>query len=150
VTVRFAIMGVGTSASGGSPDMDVPSTAEGIAARVRVALESADLTTFAELLDPHVRWGAPDEPTPSCQNRAQVLAWYQRGRDAGVQARVTEIVVHGDKILVGLKVAGNPAARAPGGEAERWQVLTVGGDRIVDIRGFDDRREAAARADAPG
>jgi ketosteroid isomerase-like protein len=120
----------------------------GIEGRIKVALESADLAAIKDLLDPDVRWGAPDDPAPGCQNRRQVMAWYQRGRQAGVRARVTEFVAHGDKILVGLNVVGSPAAEAQGGEAERWQVLTVQGERIVDIRGFDDRGEAAARAGA--
>src|SRR6516162_3046421 len=64
---------------------------ERLAGRVRLALEAADLDAYAELLDPGVRWGPPGDPVPPCQNRAQVLAWYQRGRcprpcdrDAGV------------------------------------------------------------------
>ncbi len=52
-------------------------------------------------------------------------------------------------LLVGLDVSGTPAAREAGGTAERWQVLTVKGDRIVDIRGFVDRTEAATRAGVP-
>jgi ketosteroid isomerase-like protein len=120
--------------------------AGGIEGRIKVALESADLAAIKDLLDPDVRWGAPDDEAPGCQNRRQVLAWYRRGREAGVRARVTELVAHGDKILVGLNVVGRPAVEAQGGEEERWQVLTVAGDRIVDIRGFDDREEAAARA----
>jgi ketosteroid isomerase-like protein len=119
-----------------------------IEGRIKVALESADLTAIKDLLDPDVRWGAPDDEAPGCQNRRQVLAWYQRGRQAGVRAQVTELVTHGNKILVGLKVTGRPAADVPDGEAERWQVLTVAGERIVDIRGFDDREEAAARVGA--
>jgi len=118
----------------------------GITDRVRAALESADLVAIGNLLDPNVTWGAPDDPQPSCTNRKQVLAWYQRGRDAGVRARVTELETHGDRILVGLRVAGTLAAEAQGGEADRWQVLTVREDRIVDIRAFDDRDEAAFRA----
>ena len=51
--------------------------------------------------------------------------------------------------LVDLEVTGTPAAREAGGAAERWQVLTVRGDRIADIRGFDDRAAAAARAGVP-
>ena len=120
-----------------------------LAARVRAALESADLGAIGELLHPNVRWGAPDDPEPSCQNRAQVLAWYRQGREAGVRARVTEVVAHGDKILVGLKVVGTAAAGELGGEADRWQVLTVDEGQIVDIRGFDDRGEAAAHAGKP-
>lgn len=51
--------------------------------------------------------------------------------------------------LVGLEVTGTPAAREAGGAAERWQVLTLRGDRIADIRGFDYRAAAAARAGVP-
>lgn len=125
-------------------------TTEGIATRVRAALESADLTAFADLLDPNVAWGAPDDNAPSCQNRQQVLTWWGRGRAAGTRARVTELGVHGDKILVGLKVTGNRAAADQGGEADRWQVLTIRGEHVVDIRGFEERAAAAARAGAPG
>jgi hypothetical protein len=52
-------------------------------------------------------------------------------------------------LLVGLDVTGTPAARDAGGTVQRWQVLTVKGGRITDIRGFDDRMEAAARAGVP-
>jgi ketosteroid isomerase-like protein len=122
------------------------SNADGVAARVRAALESADLTAMGDLLDPNVCWGAPGDPTPGCQNRKQVLAWYQRGRAAGIRATVTELVPRGDKILVGLRVVGSPAAERQGGGTDRWQVLTIRGDRIVDIRAFDERAEAATRA----
>ena|SRR5258708_7370900 len=126
-----------------------PSGPGSVAERVRVALESGDLDAISELLDPNVRWGAPGDDAPSCQNRRQVLAWYRRGREAGVRARVTELTVYGNKILVGLKVSGNRTAGREGGVADRWQVLTVSEGRIVDIRGFEERDEAAVRAGAP-
>jgi SnoaL-like domain len=132
---------------------------ERIAQQVRVAVEAADLSAFSELLDPHVRWGAPDDPSPACQNRDQVISWYRRGWQAGVRAHVSETVIAGDRILVGLRVAGNQAVdhggetadhggetADHGGETERWQVLTVRDGRVVDIVGFDERSEAAARA----
>jgi hypothetical protein len=122
---------------------------EGIGERVRAALDSADLDAIAELLDPAVRWGAPDDHAFDCRNRSEVLAWYQRGRDAGTRARVTEVIVRGDRILVGLRVFGNAAAKQPGGEMQRWQVMTLAGERVIDIRGFDDRELAAARAGVP-
>jgi hypothetical protein len=50
---------------------------------------------------------------------------------------------------VGLEVTGTPAAREAGGAAERWQVLTLRGDRIADIRGFDDRAARVASASIP-
>jgi ketosteroid isomerase-like protein len=123
-----------------------PTAAESIVDRVRAALGSADLDAIGELLDPDVRWGAPGDPAPSCQNRRQVLAWYRSGREAGVRAQVIETAVVGDRILVGLMVSGRPATEVSGPEANRWQVLRVGDNRIVEIVGFDSRDEAAAHA----
>ena len=119
---------------------------EALAGRVKDAFESADVARIGELLGDGVRWGAPDDPAPPCQNRDQVLEWYERGREAGVRAEVFETVARGDKILVGLKVRGDLTRRASVPEHDRWQVLTVDRDRVVDIRGFEDRGEAARRA----
>lgn len=63
-----------------------------------------------------------------------------------MRAKVTEVVAGTGALLMGLKVAGTPAAIERGGEAERWQVMTVREGRVVDIRGFDDREVAATRA----
>jgi RimJ/RimL family protein N-acetyltransferase/ketosteroid isomerase-like protein len=116
-----------------------------LAAQVRSALEAADLDAYADLLDRGVRWGPPGDPVPPCRSRAQVLAWYRRGREAGTRARIVETVVAGDKILVGLNIV-RTAAADDGAESNRWQVLTVRDGRIADITGFGDRDEAAAWA----
>jgi ketosteroid isomerase-like protein len=65
---------------------------------------------------------------------------------AGARARVTEVVEGNDRLLVGLRVTGTAGAAEHGGTADRWQVLTVRDGRVVDIRGFEDRSSAAARA----
>ena len=118
--------------------------------RVRLALESGDLDAIRELLDPGARWGPPDGPhAVDCKNRDQVVAWWASARAAGARAIVTEVTGGEGALLVGLEITGTPAAREAGGTAERWQVLTLRGDRIVDIRGFDDRAVAAARAGVP-
>jgi ketosteroid isomerase-like protein len=118
----------------------------GLIERITAALESGDLTAIGDLLDPEVHWGAPDDAAPGCVNRRQVLAWYRRAREAGAGARVTEVVARPDHILVGIAVRGTPAAAENGGEVARWQVLSVAGGLVTDIRGFDDREQAAARA----
>jgi hypothetical protein len=113
-----------------------PLTAAGIAERVRIALDHADLDEFAALLSPDVHWGAPGDANPPCQNRRQVLAWYQKGRDRGRRAKVELIEVHGNALLVGLRqLDGN----------ERWQVLRVGPDGVNDIRGYERREDAVAK-----
>jgi hypothetical protein len=51
-----------------------------------------------------------------------------------VRATVTEVEVHGNTLLVGVRLQdGN----------ERWQVMRVGPDGVNDIRGFEDRAGAA-------
>jgi ketosteroid isomerase-like protein len=120
--------------------------AERLAGLIREALEEADLDAYAELLHPDVRWGAPGDPSPPCQNRRQVLAWYRNGRQAGTRAHVTETVVAGHRILVGLRVSGGQTDSGVGDEVDRWQVLTLRDGMVADIRGFDNRDEASAAA----
>jgi ketosteroid isomerase-like protein len=119
----------------------VKSVAE-IGALVRRALVSEDLPAFTELLDPDVTWGAPGARNPSCKNRNQVLAWYQRGQEAGVQGSVYDVEVIGDRLLVSMSVQGTRSARERGTAALRFQVLTIRSDKIVEIVGFDDKAEA--------
>ena len=110
-----------------------PVTAAAIADRLRATLEAADVDGFGGLLSPDVHWGAPGDPNPPCRNRRQVLQWYQRGRAEGRRANVTALEVHGESLLVGLRLET--------GE-ERWQVLRVGPEGVTDIRGYEDRPAA--------
>jgi len=112
------------------------------AALVRRALAAEDVDAFAELLDPAVTWGAPGATNPTCKSREQVLAWYQRGRDAGVRGSVYDVEVLGNRLLVSMSVRGTENAQERGGAALRFQVLTVRSGRIVDIVGFDDKADA--------
>ena len=131
-------------------DADAAVEPAAIAGRVRSALESGDLDGIRDLLDPRARWGAPVGPSDAdCRNRDQVIAWWAGARAAGARAVVTEVTAGAGTLLVGLDVTGRPAACEAGGAAGRWQVLTVKGDRIADIRGFGNRAAAAARAGVP-
>jgi SnoaL-like domain len=122
---------------------------ERLAERVAVALVGADPGQFAELLDPHVTWGAPGDPSPACQNRQQVLAWYQRGRADGRRAQDVSVTRHGDKLLVSMTVTSADAT-ASGQSSPRWQVLTVVDGRIADIRGYDNELDAIDAVRQPG
>lgn len=110
-----------------SPTIDV------VAAKVRIALNSADIEQFEDLLDPAVTWGAPGDQSPSCQSRAQVLAWYANGRDAGRRSHVRSVRTHENKIVVTMTVTS-----PEGAGSDRWQVLTVANGSVTDIRGYDD------------
>jgi len=107
---------------------------------------SSDLDALESLLDPHVRWGASDDPNQSCQNRQQVIAWWRRAKEAGVRAKVTEVMVKGENILVGLDISGR---NGDGSVEPRWQVLTIKEERIIEITGFDSRDCALARLQTP-
>ncbi len=121
-----------------------------LAGLVRSALESGDLDDIRDLLDPAARWGAAEGPGEfDCRNRDEVIAWWAGARAAGARAVVTEVTAGAGTLLVGLEVTGTPTADEADGAVERWQVLTVQGGRIVDIRGYSDWMAAAARAGVP-
>lgn len=120
-----------------------PARMEQLAEDVRRSLQSADLESYGELLDPRVAWGPPDDRNSGCHSREEVLAWYRRGCAKGMRTEVIETSVHGDRILVGLRVRSTTSGA--GDSVGRWQVLTVVGGRVTDIRGFDDRDEAVRR-----
>jgi ketosteroid isomerase-like protein len=119
-----------------------PKTPEEVAGRLKSALEASDLDALGELLDPDLRWGPPSDPSPPCRTREQVITGYTRGKNSGATARVCEIVVLGNRILVGLEVTGTRSTVERGGRVARWQVHTVRDGRVVDIVGFDQRGEA--------
>ena len=117
-----------------------------LAENVRSAMVNADVEGFLRLCAEDVHWGAPGDTRGGCQNRAQVRSWYESAFERGVRAKVNEFVQGPGSLLVGLTVSGSPASDEQGGEADRWQVLTIRDGRITDICGFDDRDEAASWA----
>jgi hypothetical protein len=121
---------------------------EALAELVRSALDGGDLDAYQDLLAPNAHWGPPDEPAWGCHNRNEILAWYKAAQANGMQAEVNEVAVGTNALLVGLTMWGNAAEQGSEGSAPRWQVLTVEAGKIVDICGFDNRPEAAARAGA--
>jgi hypothetical protein len=121
-------------------------TMDQLSRAVTNALENADLEAIGEYLDPHVRWGAPDDPSPPCQTKEQVLEWYAVGYAAGVRANVTEVVIGPNCLVVGLIVRGSRDGHRRRGRALRWQELVVRDAKVVSIAGFETRAEALAHA----
>jgi hypothetical protein len=119
---------------------------ETLAARVRVAMETIDLTEMAELLAPDARWGAPERDVPTCRSAKEILSWYEIARENGVRASVTEVDVIGEHIVVGLRIIAPKDAASPSRISARWQVLSVEDGRIGEIRGYETRRDATAFA----
>lgn len=122
--------------------MTGPDSTANVALRLKEALEVGDVSAFAELLDPDVRWGPPGSTSPPCTNKEQVLSWYRRGAAAGASASVTEMVVEADHIVVGLAIHGMKNAPPRSDAVSRWQVFTLRHGLVVDIVGYDSRVEA--------
>jgi len=114
-------------------------SAKTLAPQLKGLLEGGDFDALTAVLDPDVTWAAADFPDDGCRNRGEVLAWWRAAYEAGVRAEVTGAEVHGDALLVSLKVTG------PGGSGDRFQVLTVGVRGITSIAGFESRSDALAR-----
>jgi len=112
-----------------------------LAEEVRDAMEKVDLVAMAALLAHDARWGAPEQSVPTCRNAQQILSWYEMARDNGVRADITEIVIEGDHIVVGLKIL-NPNAPSKVPDNQRWQVLSVDGGLVSEIRGYETRHES--------
>lgn len=121
-------------------------TLDGLAGLVEAALTAADPEAFGEFLSVDARWGPADEPDWGCRSRDEIVAWFGSARRRGMAAQVEEVVVGDGCLLVGLTVSETATATEAGGRTSRWQVLAVRDGMIVDIRGFDNRTEAAASA----
>ena len=118
---------------------------EELAGVVEAALTDGDLEAYRDLLAPNAHWGAPDSPQWGCQNRNQIIKWYQAAKDEGMRYTITEVVPGSDALLVGMMVQGRGEEGEANGIQPRWQVLQVEDGLIIDICGFEDRAEAAAR-----
>jgi hypothetical protein len=119
---------------------------EMIASRVRLAMETVDLQLMSELLAPDARWGAPEQDVPTCRNAQQILSWYEMARDNGVRADITDVVIVGSHVVIGLKILPNPAEKKRPRNAARWQVLSVEDELVTEIRGYETRGDATAFA----
>ena len=122
-----------------------PTDAEAAAARLRAALESADLEALGAMLDDHVRWGGEEDTPETCHTRAEVLSRLARRRAGGLETRVLEVVSGDEAVLLGLGVK-RPVRGGFGQERPVYQVLKLRNQRVVDIRGYPTRLEAAAHA----
>jgi SnoaL-like domain len=115
-----------------------------LADRVRQALEGHDLDALGALLSDDVRWGDDDHPR-RCRGPAEVVATFSRLLSQGVDAAITEMTTGSSGILCHLSVTFPEGVRGPG-DHDLFQVYVVEGDRITEIRRYNDRRSALAAA----
>jgi hypothetical protein len=81
-----------------------PTDTEIVAAQLRVALESGNLTAYGAVLDDNVRWGGEEDTPETCHSRTHVLDRLARQRANGLETQVIEIVPCDGAVLLGLRV----------------------------------------------
>lgn len=110
-----------------------------MARHLEAAYQDRDLDLLASLLHPQVSW------TGVCRNSEQVLDWYRGLLSDGTMATVQSVEVDRDAVLLGLSVALQAEGARPGPPQQLYQVFTVDGAQITDIRAYPDRASALAR-----
>jgi ankyrin repeat protein len=111
-----------------------------IARHLEAAYRDRDLGLLESLLHPQVQW------TGLCRNREQVLDWYRGLIADGNVADINSVEIDGDAVVLGLAVARKAEGARPAPPQRLYQVFTVDGTQIIDIRGYPDRHSALTRA----
>ncbi|MGH9082977.1 MAG: ankyrin repeat domain-containing protein, partial [Acidimicrobiales bacterium] len=110
-----------------------------VARHLEAAFRDEDLDLLGSLLHPDVTW------TGLCHNSAQVLDWYRGFQAEGTLATVNSAEVDRDAVVLGLSVSRRAEGARPVPSQQLYQVFTVDGGEIVDIRFYPDRASALDR-----
>lgn len=108
-----------------------------MAAQIRVAFESRDMTSFGALLADDARWGDDDAPN-KCRSRAEVVETFQGLIDAGVSGEVMDLKTGPSGVLCHLRIHW-PDAAGRTGRDEIFHLYRIRDGRIIEIRPYDDR-----------
>ena len=120
---------------------EVPGTVgTGVMADVARHLESAYRDLLGSLLHPDVHW------TGDCSNSTQVLDWYRGVLADGTLPTVQSVEVDRDAVVLGLALRRQAEGARPAPPQQFYQVFTIDGAQIVDIRGYPDRNSALTRS----
>jgi ketosteroid isomerase-like protein len=111
-----------------------------VARHLEAAYRDEDLDLLGSLLHPEVTW------TGLCHNKAQVLDWYRGFQAEGTVATVSSVEVDRNAIVLGLSVSRRAEGARPAPPRQLYQVFTIDGGEIVDIRFYPNRHSALARA----
>lgn len=111
-----------------------------VARRLEAAYRDEDLDLLGSLLHPEVTW------TGLCHSKAQVLDWYRGFQAEGTVVTVNSAEVDRDAVVLGLSVSRRAEGARPAPPQDLYQVATVEGGEIVDIRFYPDRQSALGRS----
>jgi ankyrin repeat protein len=110
-----------------------------VARHLENAYRNRDLGLLGSLLHPQVQW------TGLCTNSEQVIDWYRGLIADGTVADIHSVEVDRDAVLLGLVVARKAEGARPAPAQHLYQVFTVDGTQIIDIRAYPDRHSALTR-----
>ncbi len=113
-----------------------------IARHLEAAYRNRDFGLLGSLMHPEVQW------TGLCTNSEQVLDWYRGLIADGTVADIHSVEVDRDAVVLGLAVARKAEGARPAPPQQLYQVFTVDGTQIIDIRGYPDRHSALTRTPA--
>lgn len=111
-----------------------------VARHLEAAYRDEDLDLLASLLHPEVTW------TGLCHNKAQVIDWYRGFQAEGTVATVNSVEVDRDAVVLSLSVSRRAEGARPAPPQQLYQVATVEGGEIVDLRFYPDRDSALNRS----
>ena len=110
-----------------------------VARHLETAYRDQDLELLGSLLHPDVTW------TGLCHNKAQVIDWYRGFQAEGTIATVNSVEVDRDAVVLGLSVSRRAEGARPAPPQQLYQVATIDGGEIVDLRFYPDRSSALCR-----
>jgi hypothetical protein len=110
-----------------------------VAHHLEAAFRDSDLELLGSLLHPDVHWSG-------CHNKSQALDWYRSFQAEGTVATVNSVEVVGDAVVLGLSVFRRAEGARSAPRQELYQVFTVDGSEVVDIRAYPDRASALDRS----
>ena len=106
-----------------------------VAALLRAAFETQDLSSFGALLADDVWWGDDDRP-PRCRGRSRVLATFSRLVEQRVETTVTDITV-GPFGLVAIMQARWADTLETRAEAALYHAYLIRGGLVTQISRYE-------------